>query len=272
MVTTDVLNRMEHVGETVISEEVVNPGRTASDDDALVESANVEGQPQSGDCSGGLPQDYPTDTNPSHPAPLLPFLHEAFAGMTNQNIQTPLEGVVYSEGLPHSYTTNIPLAQPTVVLPHHHHNLPEPPHTIQVQPEDVEYWKNLSQVYPCNASNSEPAHTLLAFPPWPEPNMNSQAQTQVYLEGHPHAYKNNSAHPAPPFPPHQHQAFPSWTEQQNVQVQQSDRYWEGALRPPPPYSLTISSMYHGLQCQDGAMLQSHVLSAGYAYERQVGKT
>lgn len=272
MITTDVLNRMEHVGESVIAQEVVNPGRTAFAHDALVESANVEVQPQSGDCSDGLLQDYPTDTNPSQPAPLLPFPHVAFPAMTNQNIQTPLEGVVYSEGLPQAYTSNISLAQPTAVLPHHH-NLPEStlsPHNIQVQPEDVQYWKNLSQY--CEQPAPAPAHSLSTFPQWPEPNVNSQAQTEGYLEGLPQAYKDNSTHPAPPLLPHEHQAFPSWPEQQNVQVQQSDRYWDGALRPPLPYSLTISSMYHGLQCQDGAMLQSRVLSAGYAYETQVRKT
>lgn len=282
MVTTDVLERMEHVGETVIAEKVAEPGRTASAHDALVGSANAEVQPQGGDSSEGHLQGYPNDTNPAQPAPLLPFLQVAFPTMTNQNIQTPLEGVVYSEALPHAYTTNIALEQPASVLPHPHRNPAETtlsPRNIQVQPEDVEYWKGLPQVYSCNGSNPEPApaHNLLAFPTWPVQNMNSQAQTEGYSEGLSQAYKNNSTHPAPAFPaplqpPHQHQAFPSWPEQQHVQVQQSDRYWDGALRPPAPYSLTISSTYHGLQCQDGAMLQNHVLSAGYAYERQVRNT
>lgn len=270
MVTTDVLNRMEHIGETVIAEEVVNPAQTASVQ-AMVESANVAVQLQSGNCSDGLLEN-PTDPNPSQLASMLPFLHGAFPAMTNQTIQTPLEGIVYSEDLPHASTTNVTLAQSTAVLPHH--NLPESTlslHNIQVLPEDVEYWKNLSQFYPCNASNSAPAHNLSTFTQWPEPNMNSQAQTKGFSEGLPHTYKNNSTNPAPPFPPNQQQAFPSWPEQHNFQVQQSDRYWDGALRSHPPYSLTISSMYQGIQSQDGAMLQSHVLSAGYACERQVRK-
>lgn len=280
MVTTAVLDRMEHVGETVIAEEVVEPGQTASAHHALVASANAEVQPQGGDCSEGFPQGYPKGTNPAQPAPLLPFLHVAFPTMTNQNIQTPLDGAVYSEGLPHGYTTNITLlAQPAPVLPRHHHDPSEStlsPRNIPVQPE--EYWKGLPQVYPCNGSNSEPApaHNLLTFPTWPVQSMNSQAQTEGYSEGLPQAYKDNSTHPAPAFPAplpsiHQHQAFPSWPEQQHVLVQQSDGYWDGVLRQPAPYSLTISSTYHGLQRQDGAVLQSHVLSAGYAYERQVRK-
>lgn len=278
MVTTDMLDRMEHVGETVIAEEVVDPGQTASAHDASVGSTNAEVQPQSGDYSEGFLQGYPTDTNPAQPAPLLPLLHVAFPTMTNQNLQNPPEVVGYSEGLHQAYTTTLTLAQPAPALPHHHHDPPEPtlsPRNIQVQAEDVEYWKSLPQVYPCNASNSQPApaHDLSAFPMWPEQNMNTQAQTEGYSEGLPQAYKSNSTHPAPPFPaplnpPHQHPAFSSWSEQ-NVQVQQSDGYWDGALRPPVPYTLTIPSTYHGLQCQDGAMLQSQVLSAGYAYDGQV---
>ncbi|XP_075868248.1 uncharacterized protein LOC142877466 isoform X2 [Nelusetta ayraudi] len=207
MVTTDMLDRMEHVGETVIAEEVVDPGQTASAHDASVGSTNAEVQPQSGDYSEGFLQGYPTDTNPAQPAPLLPLLHVAFPAMTNQNLQNPPEVVGYSEGLHQAYTTTLTLAQPAPALPHHHHDPPEPtlsPRNIQVQAEDVEYWKSLPQVYPCN----------------------------------------------------------------NVQVQQSDGYWDGALRPPVPYTLTIPSTYHGLQCQDGAMLQSQVLSAGYAYDGQ----
>lgn len=263
MVTTDVLDRMEHVGETIVADEVVEPGQTAIDHDALVGSAKADVQPDSEDRSEGLLQGYPTHTIPT--ATLLPFLHVAFPNVTNQNNQTSLEGVVYSEGLPHAHTTNVTLAQPAPGLPHHHHHDPTEsilsPQNIQVEPEDVEYWKGLAQVYPWNASNSEPAPalSLQTFPTWPVPNMNPQAQTEALT------------HPAPLHPLHQHQAYPSWPEQPNVPVKPLDRYWDGASTPPAPYSLTISSTYHGLQCQDGAMLQSHVLSAGYAYERQVRK-
>lgn len=269
MVTTDGLDRMEHVGETVISVH-----------DALVVSTDAEVQPQSGDDSESLLHGYPTDTSPAQPAPPLPVLHVAFSAMTNQNIQNLPEVVGYSEGLHQAYPTTLTPAQPVLPALPHHHDPPEPtlsPQNIQVQPEDVEYWKGLPQVYPCNVSNSQPApaRDLSAFPTWPEQNMNPKAQTEGYSEGLPQAYKSNSTHPASPFPaslnpPHQCQAFPSWSEQ-NVQVQQSDEYWDGALRPPVPYTLTIPSTYNGLQCQDSAMLQNHVLSVGYAYEGQVRK-
>lgn len=282
IVTTYVHDRMEHGGETVIAEEVLGPGQAASAYDVLVGSSNEEVQPQSGDYSEGLLQGYPSDTTPAQP-PLVPLLHVPFPAVTNVNVQNAPGVVGYSEGLNHAYTTSLTLAQPVPTLPHHHHHHdpPEPtlsPQNIQVQPEDVEYWKGFPQVYPPNASSPQPApaQDVLTFPTWPEQNINTQAQTEPYSEGLSQTHKRNSTHPAPPFPaplypPHQHLAFPSWPEQ-NVQVQQSEGYQDGALRPPASYTLTIPSMYHGPHCQDDTMLQNHVLSMGYPYEGQVRKT
>lgn len=275
MVSADVLDRMEPVGVTVIAEEVLDPGQTASARDALLGSTNADAQPQSGDYLEDVLQGYQTDTNPAQPAPLLPLLHVAFPTMTSHSVQNPPEVLGYSEGLPHAYTANAAaLAQPAPALSHHHHDPPESTLSLQnihVQPEAVEYWTGLPQAYPCNASNSQPAHAydLSAFPAWPQQNIIAQGHTQDCSDGPPQVYNSNLTHPAALYPPQPHPALPSWPEQ-NIQAQQSEGYWDGAFRPPVPYALTIPSMYHAAQCQDSGILQSnHQPSAVYAYEGQV---
>lgn len=280
MIPIIVFDRMERVGELKSAKEVTDPGETASLYDVLVNATNTEVQPQSGGYSECLPQAYTTSTNPAQPAPPPLHHHPAFPTRTNQNIQNQPEGGEYSEALPQAYTTNTNPAQPAP--PPHHHDPPVPTwpaQNIQVQPEAVEYWKGLPLAYTVNTSNSHPApppHNHSSFPVWPQQSIEIQPETAGYSEGPSPAYKTNSnpAHPPPPFSPlppppphHLHPPFPAWPEQ-NIQVQpQSGGYWNGPFRQPAPYAMTAPSTYHGPQCQEDAMLQSHIYSAGYAYEQ-----
>lgn len=207
--------------------------------------------------------------------PLSPSPHNHLPTVTwaEQNLQVKPENGRFREGRIQAHTSSTSTIQTLPASPLNHSAIAAwQDQNLQAKPENGRYWEGLTQVYTANANHPvlPPPHHYPPFPAWSEDNVQVQPEAG-YWERLPHAFTANTTsqpvHPPHPTLHHFHPPFPSWPEQ-NIQIQpQAGGYWEAPFRQTGSYPITAPGTYHGPQCQEEIMLQSHMFNVSGTYDQ-----